>query len=1433
MKRTHLAAAVALLAACALPGRAAGPDVPAGKAMDKLLAALEPQRKKWHKAATTQPGKAADRTYWRALRTRVLLGGVFPDGKRNEQFERLYESPQLKKVKLRVWARTEGRILKVKDQACYVEVPAARVLGKVAAKEPAGGWLSLARKRSVFDVIGVLLANRKRSGVTVNLHCKDKRIVSGNPIEVSAAFRNTSNAIKTVHFGPVYLRDSATAAPLSGLGGPGSQRIRAIIRNIAPGKTITITTKLLPKLPPAAIGGPYRLYAIYSLREGPNGPMPVRMVSDPVPVSISVPAAPPKADAVGNDLPPPKGLRDVGDFIAALTSRIPKGWELNQVEHGLTYPADGLAGRGFHIIIYDTKAPVKDGKRNPWTDVHIWMMGRDFKAKGPFRRDNRPTDEIARWRGWRVFLHGGKERWPRRRDDVLAAMKVADTDKPRGRAAAIQQQFQALARFTEALGPKVHPKWHCRVFRNSRHLLGPVGGPVGRGLYLLLAQRTKKGERNGPSYPCGEARLWLMDPSFKGQLPNRFVPHELGRWHGGRAFVLGYVRGTGNWHTWQRDLQAAMLASDAPKRSPTTRPATKPLDLDKTAKMLTKAAGGTWRAKTKALYGTIPIPKNEVFDTLCVVFPFPYDEAGKAKVLSFMAPRARGFRVLGSTEQCTVLVDRNLPDPPEKAAAFFAAVSKALKLRLATEPLDLDKTAKMLTKAAGGNWRMKTDNRGVTLEGTVPWGGGKFHTLCVVFPFRYDEAGKAKVLSYTENRMRPFRLLGSSDRCTVLADRYLRDPPDPKAAAFAAAVSKALKLRPSKATLTALRRARQLKVDIRDFVLEVWYYGPKDKGYHRLYLTVPTTLRTERRFEMIRFLDARQAGKIIDHLAAEGFLNRAAEVGEKANVVYKGPAYFMTVPRGAKRLEATLGWGPEMLARLDALRKVLDGEAGKAMDTFLKALEPQRKKWQARTQHDVKRREACLAALREIQKGFVAIARKYPKGLGHLGPGELDEKKLFLRFPAKYLPKATPAMRATGSRTVGRPLRPQDCGMSFRFAVPMSLEANAGQWLHVNVGLMYWWMWPNRGVSTEAYNAVQALVRRAVVPLDALEDAAVAAPRGKDSYVLRGRPGVKLTIRLSPKRSDLGTVVDLYVTNQTKGVVALYPAFVQTIRDGRPWHHHAHSSLWLGAGLGLGGRKDPFTYIEPGRSVKIKSWIVALSPGKHTARIAVGHLRDYWVDVRPSFADGPPANHKVPTAWTGVLVSNELTVQVPAPAPRPAVKWGKPVNGLVCGISGFKKNVELGVPCEIEVSIKNTSKGDILLLKRRLFGKEPLHDRVYFMQAGTTHREFFTLDKKKFAVGAVRRQDFVLLRPGDIYTFTHGTLVYTSSTRKNLKNIEVGLGLVGLTREGTYQMQVRYQPWFTLAKGVDLGGLKPWQGVLLSAPVEVVVEKAPANGKPS
>jgi hypothetical protein len=44
-------------------------------------------------------------------------------------------------------------------------------------------------------------------------------------------------------------------------------------------------------------------------------------------------------------------------------------------------------------------------------------------------------------------------------------------------------------------------------------------------------------------------------------------------------------------------------------------------------------------------------------------------------------------------------------------------------------------------------------------------------------------------------------------------------------------------------------------------------------------------------------------------------------------------------------LHHDLGWDPNMLAVLDGLRQVLDGEAAETMDELLRRLQPRRKEW--------------------------------------------------------------------------------------------------------------------------------------------------------------------------------------------------------------------------------------------------------------------------------------------------------------------------------------------------------------------------------------------------------------------------------------------------------------------------------------------------------
>ena len=93
--------------------------------------------------------------------------------------------------------------------------------------------------------------------------------------------------------------------------------------------------------------------------------------------------------------------------------------------------------------------------------------------------------------------------------------------------------------------------------------------------------------------------------------------------------------------------------------------------------------------------------------------------------------------------------------------------------------LDLDEAAKLLTKAVGGRWSVKKRERapglGPELGGTgfPSWGS---NVPYFVLPFPLDDTGKEKLALFRRWCNAPVVVLGSSDRCTVLAG----DSHDPK-----------------------------------------------------------------------------------------------------------------------------------------------------------------------------------------------------------------------------------------------------------------------------------------------------------------------------------------------------------------------------------------------------------------------------------------------------------------------------------------------------------------------------------------------------------------------------------------------------------------------------------------------------------------------------
>ncbi len=172
--------------------------------------------------------------------------------------------------------------------------------------------------------------------------------------------------------------------------------------------------------------------------------------------------------------------------------------------------------------------------------------------------------------------------------------------------------------------------------------------------------------------------------------------------------------------------------------------------------------------------------------------------------------------------------------------------------------------------------------------------------------------------------------------------------------------------------------------------------------------------------------------------------------------------------------------------------------------------------------------------------------------------------------------------------------------------------------------------------------------------------------------------------------------------------------------------------------------------------------------------------------------------------------------------PVTAGGWGQEVNGLACAIASFEPTVSGGGNYSIEVSIKNVSTQDIVLVKYPYthgIGQARLHLR----RNGSDHKEFFLVDIKSFLPRGVTADDFARLKPNQIYAFTHKT--YLALPGDNMPTGSDGVS--ALPEPGTYDMQFRYAVGHVrITDKLDSIGLTPWKGSLASAWVTVQVRSA-------
>src|SRR5207302_1110217 len=110
----------------------------------------------------------------------------------------------------------------------------------------------------------------------------------------------------------------------------------------------------------------------------------------------------------------------------------------------------------------------------------------------------------------------------------------------------------------------------------------------------------------------------------------------------------------------------------------------------------------------------------------------------------------------------------------------------------------------------------------------------------------------------------------------------------------------------------AAERAAQLKAAVKSFRLDLAFHGEQDKPYYGLTLSVPTVPRLAiDPFHPVVQISEEEAVKLIDHLAVEGFLDRARD--EAPTKPPPGPCYTLTVRFGGKSgpvvYHEDLGWG--------------------------------------------------------------------------------------------------------------------------------------------------------------------------------------------------------------------------------------------------------------------------------------------------------------------------------------------------------------------------------------------------------------------------------------------------------------------------------------------------------------------------------------------
>ena len=144
----------------------------------------------------------------------------------------------------------------------------------------------------------------------------------------------------------------------------------------------------------------------------------------------------------------------------------------------------------------------------------------------------------------------------------------------------------------------------------------------------------------------------------------------------------------------------------------------------------------------------------------------------------------------------------------------------------------------------------------------------------------------------------------------------------------------------------AVKLAGLFKGAAANFTLNIRYFGEQDKPYYQLTIRVGELKDKRKPFWPAAQVSQAGAKKIIDHLAGDGFFDRAMDITRVRMRPPVGPVYtfWLSGPTGVQLYE-NIGWKMPMLKRLDALAKGLEGGASRQMALLLGRLSGHRKAW--------------------------------------------------------------------------------------------------------------------------------------------------------------------------------------------------------------------------------------------------------------------------------------------------------------------------------------------------------------------------------------------------------------------------------------------------------------------------------------------------------